>query len=228
MFIFDIFTSIPFNTEEIKGIKTQPANSDPCPEPFMQTAFLGHSNSSIRLMLLYEAYLSSFWMFFPIKCKKLAPYSLLETPLVPEYSGTSFYNTSNSPTFYAANTLAHTVLDRIAGPDLHRWYWKLRAGLVFTQSPSLQAVRKQDPLCLNPWAQMLAVFHQHSVLFVCFFVHLCIYARGLHSELSETDSFLLWVTALQWGCNFFFYFWHQFSSGRLIEIQQNKVIMTIL
>lgn len=36
------------------------------------------------------------------------------------------------------------------------------------------------------------------------FVHLCIYAWGLHSELSERDSFLLWVTALQRDYFFFF------------------------
>lgn len=86
---------------------------------------------------------------------------------------------------------------------------------VFTQPPSLQAARKQDPPVPEPLSTD-TLFHQHSVLFVCFFVHLCIYARGLHSELLETDSFLLWVTALQWD-SIFLFFWHQFPSGTLIE-----------
>lgn len=139
VFIYYLFTSIPFNSEVIKRMKRQAANTDPCPEPFLQSALfpLGCSSSSIRPWLLYEACLSFFWVFFPIKSSNLGHYSLLETSLVPQYSGISFYNSSHSPLLPAANALAHAVLDRMAGPDLHRWCWKLRARLVFTQSPSL-------------------------------------------------------------------------------------------
>lgn len=71
--------------------------------------------------------MSELFLNVEMKCRKLAPSSSLENSLVPEYSGTSFYNSSNSPTFHAAHTPAYTVLDRIAGPDLHRWCWKLPA-----------------------------------------------------------------------------------------------------